>query len=365
MSMLARLVGNVAPALLGVALLGGACQPAADPPAGPGAGAGSGGAGGGRASGGGSGAGQASGGAAGAPSGTGGTGGGGAGGSPAATGGTAGAANEPAADAATGSDGVSSSDASSSAPGARTSPACGQGRPVPAEGYHTLKVGNLDRRFFLRLPASYDGKTAQPVIFALHGAGNKDGNWFDTNTGVRKANEDRAVLVFGESLYRPGSMTRSWQDESQLPANLAYVDATIDWLKQQLCIDPGRIFAAGQSSGAYFGQTLACQRGDVFRAVATSDGGERYFRDCKGNPGVFVRWRPAGANAADNRRALDFWVKHNGCGASASEATPVPPCMAHPGCREGAPLWSCSDGQAHDWPGYMDAGIWTFFATFK
>ena len=54
-------------------------------------------------------------------------------------------------------------------------------------------------------------------------------------------------------------------------------------------------------------------RGDVFRAVASSDGGERSFRDCKGNPGAFIRYRPTGANAADSRKARDFILERNSC----------------------------------------------------
>jgi poly(3-hydroxybutyrate) depolymerase len=233
-----------------------------------------------------------------------------------------------------------------------------------AEGYHTLMVGARPRRFFLRLPADYDGKKAWPVIFAFHGAGNKDGNWFDTHTGLRAQNEAHAVLVFGESLYRPGSTTeRSWQDEGQLPDNLAYVDATLAWLKKNVCVDPGRLFAAGQSSGAYFSQTLGCHRGDVFRAVASSDGGERLFADCKGHPGAFVRYRPSGLNAPDSLRVLAFWKKHNECGAT-KMPTNTPPCSAYQ-CAGDVQLWECSDNGAHDWPTYMDKGVWSFFSLFK
>ena len=49
-----------------------------------------------------------------------------------------------------------------------------------------------------------------------------------------------------------------------------------------------RLFATGQSSGGYFSQTLGCQRGHVFRAVAPSSGGWRDFENCMGNPGVWM-----------------------------------------------------------------------------
>jgi polyhydroxybutyrate depolymerase len=250
--------------------------------------------------------------------------------------------------------------------GERASVACGKGGPVPAEGLHTLKVGAMNRRFFLRLPASYDGKTPAPVIFGFHGAGNKDATWFDTHTGLRRENEDKAVLVFGESLFRPGSTSeRSWQEEEQLPDNLAYIDATVVWLRDNVCVDNRRLFAAGQSSGAYFSQTLGCHRGDVFRAVASSDGGERLFSNCKGHPGAFIRYRPASANGgADSKRARDFWIKHNSC-RPGTMPTSTPNCVAYSGCAEDAHLWECIDGGAHDWPAYMDRGVWSFFSQFN
>jgi hypothetical protein len=231
--------------MLGCALSVLACQPSADAPGSAGSSGGSAGGTGGPATGtggsasrngasGGSGGSTAgSGGSAGTSTGSGGTSAGGVGrsdtGGNAGTGGAAGSAGA-------GTGGSTNADAggqgaaetggdTSSAPppsGDRASAACGKGVAAPAEGLHTLKVGAMNRRFFLRLPASYDGKTPLPVIFGFHGAGNKDAAWFDTHTGLRRENEERAVLVFGEALFRPGSTSeRSWQEEDQLPDNLA------------------------------------------------------------------------------------------------------------------------------------------------
>jgi len=125
------------------------------------------------------------------------------------------------------------------------------------------------------------------------------------------------------------------------------------------------VFAAGQSSGAYFAQTLACHRGDVFRAVASSDGGERLFDACRGHASAFIRYRPAGLSAGDSRRARDFWIQHNGCRAGSTQSTNTPPCVAYAGCQGDTRLWECTDDGAHDWPAYMDRGVWTFFSLFN
>jgi polyhydroxybutyrate depolymerase len=370
--------------LLSCALASAACQPAADAP-GPAGGngastggtggsagrnGGDGGSGGSAAGSGGSGGASTSSGGTGA-GGSGGTGAGGSGDGNAGTGGAAGSsaagAGGSVADAGDPAAAETGTDTSSAPPPAtdRASAACGKGGAAPTEGLHTLKVGTMNRRFFLRLPASYDGKTPLPVIFGFHGAGNKDAAWFDTHTGLRRENENHAVLVFGESLFRPGSTSeRSWQEEDQLPDNLAYIDATVAWLRDNVCIDNRRLFAAGQSSGAYFSQTLACHRGDVFRAAASSDGGERLFSNCKGHPGAFIRYRTGSVNGgADSKRARDFWIKHNSCKAGTTPTTTAP-CVAY-ACADEAHLWECIDGGAHDWPAYMDRGVWNFFSQFR
>lgn len=232
------------------------------------------------------------------------------------------------------------------------------------EGLHDIDAASLKRKFFLRIPDGYDGKKAWPVVFAFHGAGNKTASWFDTNTGWRAANEAKAVMLFPESLTAGGNHT--WMTASQHPSNLAFVEAMIDWAKKNICIDPSRIFSTGQSSGAYFSQTLACQRGDLFRAVASNSGGERYFENCRGNPGVMISYgkgdESVHVNAAN--AALKFWIARNGCKAEAPMPVDPSPCVQYSGCKEGAPLILCAHGGGHDWPGYANKGFWDFFAKF-
>ena len=249
-------------------------------------------------------------------------------------------------------------------PAAMNSPACAAGAMAPEGGIHTLQAAGLQRRFLLRLPPGYDNKKPWPVIFAFHGAGNQNATSFENRIiGFKRVVENDAVLVYGESLERPNGNGRSWQAEEQLPANLAYIDAIMEWLSERVCFAKNRVFAAGQSSGAYFAQTLGCHRGDVFRAVASSDGGERYFRDCKGNPGAFIRYRPTGANAADSRKARDFILERNSCSRE-TEKTDLSQCVSYLGCQNGVRVWECTDGGSHDWPAYMDRGVWTFFSGF-
>jgi polyhydroxybutyrate depolymerase len=240
------------------------------------------------------------------------------------------------------------------------SPACGMGLPAPAEGVHTLALGAMTRKFFLRLPASYDGQKPWPVIFAFHGAGNKSAAWFDTNTDLRAQTEEKAILVFPEGPAKPdGSL--SWVYLS--PDNVLFVDAMIDWLKKSLCLDPSRLFATGQSSGGYMAMTLGCQRGTVFRAVATSSGGILEPGPCTGNPHVLMRTGRADTAATHDSvvKTRDFWTMHKACGATPPRPIQPAPCVSYADCGGATVIW-CEDGGSHGWPSYATRAMWDLFS---
>ncbi len=242
-------------------------------------------------------------------------------------------------------------------PPVTSSQACGQMMEAPKEGLHEITVGGAVRKFFLRIPTAYDGKKPWPVIFAFHGAGNKSAAWFDTNTDLRAVTEEKAVLVFGEGATRPDG-TLSWVHLS--PQNVLFVDAMIDWLKKTLCIDPSHLFAVGQSSGGYMSMTLGCQRGNVFRAVATSSGGILEPGTCTGRPGA-VWIRTGRGDTASTRQSVqetrDFWVRHKTCSAEAPKPTAPAPCVKWSGCQEGAAVVYCEDGGGHEWPAYYSRAL--------
>ena len=70
--------------------------------------------------------------------------------------------------------------------------------------------------------------------------------------------------------------------------DLLYFDAVAEWLKGHVCFDSGRIFATGQSSGAFFSHTLGCHRAGVLRALAPHAGGKRDFAGCKGPVAAWI-----------------------------------------------------------------------------
>jgi poly(3-hydroxybutyrate) depolymerase len=219
-----------------------------------------------------------------------------------------------------------------------------------------------NRSFIIRMPPGYDGKKPFPILMSFHGAGG-NGASFETGAfaAVSRMATDRAIRIY------PNGLDNGWSRDE--PDDVLFIDALVEWLKTRVCYDTARVYAAGQSSGAYFSHRLACDRGSLIRAIATNSGGQRRERalaDCKSPVAAWIS-----AGAADNPghvmgavQARDMWATRNGCGMSAM-AVPPSPCMARAGCMPGYPVVHCQHGGGHPIPGYGAAGIVGFLFDSK
>jgi poly(3-hydroxybutyrate) depolymerase len=344
--------------ILSLALL--ACEAATNPGDEPAAGeGGSGGDGAGGSGGAGGRAGSGGAGGAGASAGSGGAAGAGGG-----AGGTAGADAGVAADAAAPDAG--GSDAGASGEGGRPasgepvpSMACSGGAMVPGpSGTQTIMSTGRSRQFIIRMPTGYDGKKPLPVMFAFHGAGGGATSFEGGAFGrISQMAADKAVRIF------PQALGNTWSRDE--PDDVMFMDNLMAWLNMRVCYDTSRVYATGHSSGAYFSHRLACDRGNVIRAVATSSGGQRRERalDCK-TP-ISGAWLSTGlgdnpGHVMGTRQARDVWLKLGGCQASGATPTTPSPCVSYPGCRPGFVVHYCEHSGGHALPGYGVNGIYNF-----
>jgi poly(3-hydroxybutyrate) depolymerase len=239
------------------------------------------------------------------------------------------------------------------------SAACAAGAMVPGpDGNQTIMATGKNRTFIIRMPTGYDGKRALPILFAFHGAGG-GASAFESGTfsSVSRMAADKAVRLFPQA-YGGNTWSRDENDD------VLFMDAIIKWLETKVCYDKARVFASGQSSGAYFSHRFACDRGAVVRAVATNSGGERAERalDCKI---PISAWLSNGASdnpghVRGTQRARDVWLKLAGCSMTGAMPTTPSPCVAYPGCRDGYAVHYCQHPGGHAFPGYAPAGIINF-----
>lgn len=306
-----------------------------------------------------------SGGAIPSPAGTGGSSPAGSGG--AAAPGSGGAGGTPIGDAATGAPDTSAADSAgeSTVPTAGAdlvpSAACGGGATLPGpDGYQNIMANGRARKYLIRVPRTYDGKTPLALIFAFHGGGANGTSFEGRIASIRSAVGDRAIYVYPDGQALNGTITwaRDFKDD------LAFVEAIHTALKEKVCFNTARVFAMGQSSGAYFSHTVGCNLPNLFRAVASNGGGarENEFGGCKGQ---VAAWISNGAQDAPHlpwaRRGRDEWVKLNGCTMTNPAKVEPAPCVSYTGCKSGFPVHYCENGGGHDIPGYMPKGMSDFF----
>ncbi len=234
-----------------------------------------------------------------------------------------------------------------------------------------LTVNNKPRQWWVWLPTGYDPMRAYPVIFTFHGCGG-EGNYIP----MQKQTGSDAILVRGTGADN-GCWTYGLEGD-----DVKFFDAMLAQLQTQSCVDSGRVFAMGYSSGGWMTNTLECSRGDKLRGTGTLSGGRSgNGMNCKGK---FAR--ATVHDLQDPTNPFDDWTGtdgkvHKGQGASPELArvlaqnhcmADVPPVMESPtpcaryqGCDPGYPVIACrTTGQGHNRQDALaEAAFWGLFSS--
>jgi poly(3-hydroxybutyrate) depolymerase len=151
--------------------------------------------------------------------------------------------------------------------------------------------------------------------------------------------------------------------------DVAFVKALYARLQSSLCIDENRVFSVGMSYGGIMSNTLGCQMGDVFRAVAPMSGSGPGFggraSNCVGQVAVWASHGDMDTVVATSsgEASRDYWAKANHCQMQTAPVDPSP-CVAYAGCDPGNPVVWCEFMGGHTVPQFASAAIWTFFSQF-
>ena len=264
--------------------------------------------------------------------------------------------------ASAGSAGASSGGGGPGAP--ISSLGCGKGPTLKNNGYNSLTSAGQNRQFYLRLPSGYDNTRPYRLIFGLHGAGGKGTDVAPGFFGLYELSNGSTVFV------APDAAGGLWSTA----ADTAFVDAILEAVEADVCIDTTRVELEGFSQGAAMAWNLACSRPKVFRAVVGhSGGGVANPTTCQPIPYLgSLGLSDIGGNS--QKTQTDQFAKWNGC---TIETLPTAPsgghvCTDYKGCPAGYPVRWCSYDGGHT-PSPSDAGkntswmpseVWPFFAQF-
>jgi len=274
--------------------------------------------------------------------------------------GSAGSAGRGGAAATGGAGGASStggakpSDGCGKAPTTLKSATVGQASPV-----NTIS-GN--RQFLVRWPSNYDNKKAYPLHIGLHGHGGDLPENGKDNFGLWSLSQNSVIFV---TLAAVGG---NWDG----PTDLAYSDAVLKQVENELCIDTSRIVLEGFSQGGAMAWYLTGSHPGMFRAVVGHSGG-----GLSGVPAlspVAYLGTLGTSDVSGNSQATqtDQFAKVDGC---TIESLPVATtgkhvCTPYKGCKDGFPVTWCSYDGGHGFQD-TDAGsnmtwvpqaVWTFLS---
>jgi hypothetical protein len=144
----------------------------------------------------------------------------------------------------------------------------------------TPKCGpwSTPRDYYVYLPQGYDKNRAYPLVFDLPGCGATGLNVY--SLGNAQDNAIRVGLTPGpNSLGHGTNPGQGCFDDREGDDNIDFVfyENLVDKLKGELCFDRNRVFAAGDSRGAWMADELGCHyAGDALhpiRGVLANDGG--------------------------------------------------------------------------------------------
>jgi predicted esterase len=150
-----------------------------------------------------------------------------------------------------------------------------------APGLHTLPLGGR-RDSYVFVPAGVDPARAAPLVLLLHGAGGH------AHDGLRVLLHlaDHAGLV----LVAPASLEPTWDviARGRYGADLALLDAALDYAFARCAVDPGRLAVGGFSDGASYALSVGLNNGDLFSHVLAFSPGFAGPGTRRGRPQIFV-----------------------------------------------------------------------------
>jgi len=259
----------------------------------------------------------------------------------------------------------------------------------------TFNSAKIERKYFLYLPD--DLPENAPLVFTLHGYGGTAGKMISFSKMNATADKNGFAVCYPQGNMGPDGKN-SWNagysndhiDDVQFLVELA------TYLQKKHGLNPQFTFATGMSNGADMCYKLACERPDIFAAIAPVAGCmmQTTFNTCNPSKGIPVfeihgtkdditlwegdpDYNEKYGGYLGTQTIIDFWTAKNGSSKTIRDT--LPDLIAndgsfvitekHTGAWNNPEVWLYQlENGKHDWPGSqgnMDfqasETIWSFF----
>lgn len=194
-----------------------------------------------------------------------------------------------------------------------------EARPLPEEGKSkvTIRVGGMDREFLLFVPSGYDGSRPHALMLVFHGAG--------PSPDARPRSELEFDVIWNEPSFAlpddmvvaaPRARAYGWTTRGGDSGDIEFAEEVLNHVEDHLCIDAGRLYASGISSGGMLVSNLACRLSERLAAVGTSIGVADPFASCVGHPSPLPIVSVVGSDDGPVTAVAEVhrsWARNNGC----------------------------------------------------
>jgi len=262
--------------------------------------------------------------------------------------------------------------------------------PFVPGGVNAQTAGNgenfLNRDFTIELPTNYDPSVASPVFFGADGCGPAAPLM---GAGFSVPGENNAIKVGLQqigSCFADGGI-RCAPDIKNVGAcvngpEIPYFLTVQQWVESNFCVDMGKEYVGGGSSGAWEALLMGCAAATSVRGIYSLAGGLREHRwACNGPSAAFMivsdtdTLNPVGPLSMLNtiedtygmKPARDEILMRNGCVGNGTAPFDVkyPECVKYTGCPATYPVvWCEFPGGSHDNPNYNNINYANAIAPF-
>ncbi len=231
----------------------------------------------------------------------------------------------------------------------------------------SVSVAGQARTYIELSPIAVKPGVPLPLVLVLHGDGGSADS-FHNGTFFERATGDEAIVVY------PDGLRSTWDlDSREDNPDVAFLEEIVKSVALTHEVDRARVFGTGYSSGGFLVNVAACERPDLFRAIASSAGGAPYsraekwpngFAKCKGQRPVPMLalhgTHDFGVSLDSGAFSAQYWAYVNGCDTGLMETTEYPECHAYKCPKEPAAFCKI-EGLGHwVWDRAPEAS-WTFF----
>ncbi|HEY5025971.1 MAG TPA: PHB depolymerase family esterase [Acidimicrobiales bacterium] len=145
----------------------------------------------------------------------------------------------------------------------------GGSAPAPATGLRQdITVDGVARWYLLTTPPTHNGTGPVPLVVDLHGLAEGATLHAQTSQFGPEAQTDGFIVVFPEGTGAPVSWDIAPATRAHPNHDIDFMNAMLNAVEAQQCVDTSRVYADGFSDGALFTSLLACTMANRFAAFA-------------------------------------------------------------------------------------------------